>query len=675
MEDYDKIKSALYAIDPSSLSYDEWRTVGMALKSEGESLLSLWDDWSAQDQRPQKGYHPGLCAEKWATFNGSGITVASLFSMAHERGWEQVRRYDWGEEVDTAGLVLDADGVIAQHIPPDPLAPWQQLQKFLETLFKPDEFVSFVTHSELDEDGKWKPANGGRCLKVSKMIANLKRYEDVSKVIGDWTPEGGAWIRVNPCDGEGGSKSHITRWDYALVECDGISIEEQKKAYIRLNLPIKTLVLSGSRSLHAIVRIDASSPEEYKQRTELMFSELGKQGLQMDIANKDESRLSRLPGVTRKGVEQSLVATDIGTKSWNEWRDFMAGINDNLPQIETLGSELDDPPILAPELIQDVLRIGNKMLITGDSKSGKTCLTQELAIAIAEGWEWLGHKCMQGKVLYINLEVTPAGLYARFLQIYKEYGKQISEEGKKNLCIWNLRGHVSTLNELAPKIIRRCRSEHYAAIIIDPIYKVQGGDENSASEIGRFCNQLDYIARETGASPIFNHHHAKGFQGDKKAIDRGSGSGVFARDPDAIVDLSVLDPDKDIVEMIDAASMSEDAIPMQASFILRDFRSPKPVNMFFLFPLHVLDSARLLDGAAVEGSRAANLQKSPKRTGKEERRQVLDDCFGAVEYNGSAKFSEMWKSPVCQVSDKTLRRYLEEFSDDYTFENGIVRKD
>ena len=42
---------------------------------------------------------------------------------------------------------------------------------------------------------------------------------------------------------------------------------------------------------------------------------------------------------------------------------------------------------------------------------------------------------------------------------------------------------------------------------------------------------------------IYCHHHSKGAQGDKKAQDRASGSGVFARDPDALLDMIELEVD------------------------------------------------------------------------------------------------------------------------------------
>ena len=93
------------------------------------------------------------------------------------------------------------------------------------------------------------------------------------------------------------------------------------------------------------------------------------------------------------------------------------------------------------------------------------------------------------------------------------------------------------MDKLAPKLIRRAKDRHYKAVIIDPIYKVITGDENSADQMAKFCNQFDKVCTELGASVIYCHHHSKGSQGQKKSMDRASGSGVFARDPDALLDM------------------------------------------------------------------------------------------------------------------------------------------
>ena len=255
----------------------------------------------------------------------------------------------------------------------------------------------------------------------------------------------------------------------------------------------------------------------------------------MDTQNKSPSRLSRMPGVMRNGRKQFLVDTNIGKSSWKEWQEWIESINDDLPDPEGLESVWDDMPELSPCLIEGVLRQGHKMLISGPSKAGKSFLLIELCIAIAEGRKWLSWACTQGRVLYVNLELDTASCLHRFKDVYRALG--IPTDNLKNIDVWNLRGKSLPMDRLAPKLIRRALKKNYIAVIIDPIYKIITGDENSADQMAKFCNQFDLVCTELKCAVIYCHHHSKGSQGAKKAMDRASGSGVFARDPDALLDL------------------------------------------------------------------------------------------------------------------------------------------
>ena len=163
----------------------------------------------------------------------------------------------------------------------------------------------------------------------------------------------------------------------------------------------------------------------------------------------------------------------------------------------------------------------------------------QLAVAIAEGKTWLSWQCSKGKVLYVNLEVDRSSCYHRLIKVYDSLG--LSPDNIKNIDLWQLRGKAMPMTELAPRLIRRALKRKYSAIIIDPIYKVITGDENAADQMAKFCNQFDRVCCELGAAVIYCHHHSKGDQGQKRAGDRASGSGVFARDPDALVDLIELE--------------------------------------------------------------------------------------------------------------------------------------
>ena len=542
MNDYN-LTEILEYIDPSTCSYQEWINVGMALKHEGYTV-SDWDMWSMKDVNR---YHSGECAKKWATFQGSSapVTAGTIIQMAKENGYhyENVSaELDWDSEIGSKDelVVVDRNWLERSEIHiPEQWNPTEQIITYLETLFEPDENVGYVTES-WEHDGKFLPSKGCYDRTAGQLIKELYQCKgDIGSVLGDYNSEVGAWIRFNPLDGKGVKNENVTEFRYALVESDTMDISAQKAIITELELPVAALVYSGKKSLHAIVKIDASTYEEYKKRVDYLYNVCNKNGLKLDIQNRNPSRLSRMPGVMRNDKKQYLLDTNIGKENWNEWREWIESVNDDLPDPESMADVWDNLPELAPPLIDGVLRQGHKMLIAGPSKAGKSYALIELCCAIAEGKKWLEWNCTQGKVMYVNLELDRASCLHRFKDVYTALG--IAPDNLSNIDIWNLRGRSVPMDKLAPKLIRRASKKNYIAIIIDPIYKVITGDENSADQMAHFCNQFDKVCTELGCAVIYCHHHSKGAQGGKRSMDRASGSGVFARDPDALIDLVELE--------------------------------------------------------------------------------------------------------------------------------------
>lgn len=660
--DNNNILSALKYIDVATLSRADWIAVGMAPKEEGYPC-SIWDDWSRNDSR----YHTGECEKKWAGFHGNGKPVkgGTIVQMAKDRGWTPFGEdgcMNWDDTIEYDG----EDGFTG--FSQDTWNPAEDLITYLSLLFDADDRVAYVTNDVWqDAEGKWLPSKGVYDRTAGELISSLKKHpDDIGATIGDWKPEAGAWIRFNPVDGSGVKNENVTKFKYALVESDTLSVQEQDIIYRKLELPIAALVYSGDKSLHAIVRVDAENYDEYRKRVEFLYDFMEKNGVSIDKQNRNPSRLSRMPGVTRNGNRQYLVATNIGRKSWVEWLDFVEGISDELPDMVSLSKFKDDPPVLPEELITGILRRGHKMLISGSSKAGKSFLLMELCISIAEGKPWLGFDCKQGKVLYVNLEIDPASAINRFLKIYEALGLPVKHSD--NIVIWNLRGHAVPLDQLVPKLIRRVRDQHFDAIIIDPIYKVITGDENNASEMGQFCNQFDKICTETGCSTIYCHHHSKGAQGAKRAMDRASGSGVFARDPDAQLDMIQLELSDDLKNNVRDGNST--AWRLESS--LREFPNITPVNFWFEYPIHRMDTKGDLEKAHAEGSPMGNLSKSKKYTTAEERKASIDAAYDICSIETPVSLESM--AEYMGVSVRCARDRIKECRDEYVIKGGFVAK-
>ena len=727
------LEALLGYINPSTLSYQEWINVGMALKEEGYTA-SVWDQWSRQDSR----YRDGEPYRKWDTFKDSGITGATITQMAKENGWQSKRSehsgaLDWNSSISNELQVVDSAWVEDKEVyEPSNWQPHEQIIRYLNTLFDSNDYIGYVTETWATEDGKLLPKKGVYTKTAGELVQELTKYkDDIGFVIGDYNEQAGAWIRFNPLDGQGVKNDNVTDFRYALVESDETEIARQNALLRELELPIAMLVHSGGKSLHAIVRVDANSLPQYKERVNHIYDVCLKNGLEVDRQNKNPSRLSRLPGIVRQGNKQFIVDENIGKATYEEWEEWIEAVNDDLPDPENLSEVWGNMPEKNPELIHGVLRQGHKMLLAGASKAGKSFALIELSIALAEGREWLGWSCEQGKVLYVNMELDPASAFHRFKDVYDGLG--YLPKHVNNIDIWNLRGNTVPMDKLAPKLIRRAEKQDYIAVIIDPIYKVLTGDENSAEDMAHFTNQFDKIASQLKSAVIYCHHHSKGAQGGKKSMDRASGSGVFARDPDAILDLvqleiseGLLNQQKDeqvcevykrylfqyaedyveehvgrddqfsvqlMTEHINAALNSPQkdqahAEALQASEqvkqwtawridgTLREFQKFDPRNLWFRFPVHQLDETELLQKASPESDsppwqKGADSNKDNKKTRKQERMEALEEAFDSIAKDGQADIEEL--AEMIGKSERTIMRHIKEHKN-YEISDGFAVK-
>jgi hypothetical protein len=160
-----------------------------------------------------------------------------------------------------------------------------------------------------------------------------------------------------------------------------------------------------------------------------------------------------------------------------------------------------------------------------------------MAVAVATGGDWWGFPTVQGRVLFVNFEVPGPFFSRRLEQVTRARGVQLK---KGDLPVWNLRGFSAPMSVIGPMVSDEVRRiGDVSLIILDPIYKLMAGkDENSAGDQGALCVEMDKVATETGAAIAYGSHFSKGNQAAKESIDRISGSGVTARDPDAIITLT-----------------------------------------------------------------------------------------------------------------------------------------
>lgn len=400
----------------------------------------------------------------------------------------------------------------------------------------------------------------------------------------------------------------------------------------------------------------------------------------------------------------------------------------NLPAPMTI-RDYPEKIVLSPVLIEGLFRKGRKGILTADSKAGKSFFSIELAICVAAGHSFLGRKCTKSKVCYFNYEIEEN----EFMQRVRDVASALKipeDDFAENLKIVHMRGMSIPLSVMAGNIIallleeQKETGEPYSMIILDPIYKITAGDENSAKDVGRFCNNIDKICKESGCAIFYTHHHAKGDQGAKKTMDRGSGSGVFARDPDLIMDLIQLGVDgqtkmalqnkalcdfwarkldetgKDWRKECTASDIkSSGALAMhyqamtgcdaavvvsmtlarqqefeqdlsksrafRLEFVVRSFETPEPQNILFKYPVHFLDTSGALIMAEPE-SAISNQKKKDTPSVKEQKLDVFVETVDQLILNsadGYTTYSAI--AEALEIDARTVTRRLNTLTERY----------
>jgi hypothetical protein len=120
----------------------------------------------------------------------------------------------------------------------------------------------------------------------------------------------GVWFLANPIDGEfrindngrqsRRSAANVTSWRYLLVESDHAEPFAWLSALAQMPLPISAIYMSGGRSVHALVRVDAESKRHWDE----IASDLKPALIVLGADPKAMSavRLSRLPCCERLGT-------------------------------------------------------------------------------------------------------------------------------------------------------------------------------------------------------------------------------------------------------------------------------------------------------------------------------------------------------------------------------------
>lgn len=442
------------------------------------------------------------------------------------------------------------------------LAPLEQLKMFVRQI-RTDADLSQLRH--LYYGAGWKTN-----LVDIHQIEDAQSIGDIENAMGaKFDSQAGGWIAANPCLDENAKVESVSNFRYLVWEGDKVPFDEQWGNFVNSRAPIAAVVYSGGKSLHALVEVNARDKDEYAEIAERFFNALKRRGADFDPACKNPNRLTRLPGVYRGENLQSLVALK------SDFADAYATIGawleseenpqeqEILPPDEDIdfNAEIDESRYLIGKAIMK----GEIVCIGGDQKIGKSWMAEQLAAELVKpfGGSWLGmpinpHPSGKGhKVYYVNAEIASEPFNERMRKVFRAAA---CEPFARNFKSVPLRRVSKKISEWKKNLVERIKKFGADVVIIDPIYTLLDGDENSAEDVTALMVILREIAEETGVTLFIVHHHRKGDMEQLDIAQRLAGSNAVARFCDSIIDLCSVRPDYLRAGGIETSIVCEDGL-------------------------------------------------------------------------------------------------------------------
>jgi hypothetical protein len=167
------------------------------------------------------------------------------------------------------------------------------------------------------------------------------------------------------------------------------------------------------------------------------------------------------------------------------------------------------------------LPLGSVALLVGEGGVGKTHLLLRIAAHVAAGKPLFNQQVMHGHAVYFGLEDPPAVLHRRLhalnLSMCQQFGQQITEMLIGNLRFASLLGQQIHLVEMqGGSVVQTATADklsdligHAQLVVIDPMSRMHGCEENSNSVTTALINCCERVAATTGAAELLGHHTGK----------------------------------------------------------------------------------------------------------------------------------------------------------------------
>ncbi len=184
-----------------------------------------------------------------------------------------------------------------------------------------------------------------------------------------------------------------------------------------------------------------------------------------------------------------------------------------------------------------VLR-GTVNFLGGAGGRGKSLISLYLGVELASGLisgYFTKDECPSRKVLIVNLEDPPEVLNERLQTFIKPQFLNLIEVLNKNLKIWPAIGVLGPLfkknlsglkvTEAFKQLQQTIEQERPDLVILDPIMRLLGVEENDNSLVGEIFTHFEKIAKDFGLSWLLVHHTSKNLRNSEQDIALRGASG------------------------------------------------------------------------------------------------------------------------------------------------------
>lgn len=391
---------------------------------------------------------------------------------------------------------------------PDPLA--DGARELLKAAFTEGEGVRIV-QGRKGEDGKDHPKDSGVTFSREDWLRRLDDADGNPNAFMSSTERAGLFITVNPLKVGGTRDADVTGYRHALLEFDDIDVREQWHIINESNVPCTAILTSGGRSVHAWVKVEAKDLAEYEQRVRMLWQHFEPYGV--DQANKNPSRLSRLPNCVRFSSRQELLALNTGADGWLTWASEIQaeGIGETVTLSELAAFNTQNDP--NSRLGKRWLCKGGSCLFVGQSGIGKSSLALQMAINWALGRSTFGIKPAKPlRSLFIQAENDLGDVSEMVQGSLSALG---IKQGQKQFSLLEDRLTVVTdtvhTGKAFCEAVRKLVAKHKPDLVwFDPLLSFIGDDISQQKVCSEFLrNWLNPISHETGVIWMMVHHTAK----------------------------------------------------------------------------------------------------------------------------------------------------------------------